>query len=291
MKPTITLTTVALILLAASTAAAQGRTCQYDLECGVGQACNDDGQCVARGGAGSPSTARSAEEACGDDRRCRLDRLKRKNEARRHADLIDEERYVQRMLDEREKKRLEDHPREAAPWSAALRVSRLGPLGLHGGFTIVGRLQPAFEFTWAPDLTLWAPTTAESNGVNGKLAGFFARAGIAYFLLDDWFSPYLSGGFQIGNGRFEDWNAPWDGFGGFGRRIQARFHAAEVGGGFDMQFKFGLNTRLGLVYRPLVYNQARIGPGQYDPVLRQGLADWYRRGASVDVVWLLGWAF
>lgn len=279
------------MLQAAPAAAEGGRTCQYDLECGVAESCSDQGRCVARGSVGGGGTAEQDSDECGPDRRCRLDRLERRNKARRHARTLREEQQVKRLIEEQEKHRLDESPRLKNPFSAALRVSRLGPIGAHLGYVFAGRIQPAFEFTYSPNLYTYAPTTSSSLGISGDLEAWWFRAGVAYFLLDSWFSPYLSAGFQVGLGRFYNYNYDYSlGYDDFGSQTQARFHAGEIGGGFDLQFKFGLQTRLGVVYRPLIYNQARTGPGQYDPQTRQGLADWYKRGAAVDVIWLIGWA-
>ena len=283
-------------LIAFSTAAmgyAQGgRTCQYDLECSVAEACSDAGVCVRRGSIDTPRSGEQSADECGADRRCRLDRLKRKNRAKRHAKTMGEERRVRRLIEDQEQERLEQRPRENKPLSASIRISRLGPIGLHAGYIFLGRIQPTFEFTYSPDLFVWAPATADSFGISGDLEAWWFRGGLSYFLLDSWFSPYLTAGFQVGTGSYDTDNYDFDVdfSGGFGTELRSRFHAGEFGGGFDMQFKFGLQTRLGVVYRPLIYNQARTGPGQYDPQTRQGLAEWYQRGAAVDVVWLLGWA-
>ncbi len=264
-----------------------GRTCQYDLECGVGEACGDTGICVARGALASNGDA--AADDCGADRRCRIDRLKRRNQATRHARTLQEERNVERMLDDAHKQRLAEYPRLKNPLTLALRVSRLGGIGAHVGYTFLGRIQPNLELAYSPSLYVWTPGTGTSPGINGNLQEWWIRAGAAYFLLESWFSPYVSAGFQVGLGKFDNYSFDFD-FVDFGNQTQSIFHAGEFGGGFDMQFKFGLHTRLGVVYRPLIYNQARTGPGQYDPQSRQGLADWYKRGAAVDVIWLLGWA-
>lgn len=281
---------LALVLFAGPVYAQGGRTCEYDLECPAGQACNEMGICMPRGSVGRPTAEESADDACGEDRRCRIDRLKRKNKAQRHARIISEERQVQNMLEQERKKALDDKPRLKDPWSVAVRMSRLGPIGMHGGYTFLGRIHPEFEFTYSPNLYIFAPGSSDSAGISGDFEGWWFRGGLSYFLLDSWFSPYLTAGFQVGVGSFYNFSSGFD-FADFGTEVGSRFHAGEFGGGFDMQFKFGLQTRLGVVYRPLVYNQARIGPGQYDPQTRQGLADWYKRGAAVDVVWLLGWAF
>jgi len=267
---------------------AGGRTCQYDLECGPTQSCNEFGRCVGRGvvdGGSQPS----ADDECGGDRRCRLDRLARKNSARRHATTIREEQQVRSILEEQEKERLEAFPRLKDPLSADLRISRLGATGAHVGYVFFGRLQPEFEFLWS-DLYVYVPADADfAAGIDGYHEGWFFRFGATYFLLESWFSPYVSGGFQLGTGSFQAYSFDFD-FVGTQTNLQTKFHAGEFGAGMDLQFAFGMHTRLGLAYRPLIYNQARHGPGSYDPVTQQGLARWFRQSAGVDLIWLLGWA-
>lgn len=257
-----------------------GRTCQYDLECPATYSCNEQGQCVQRG----YIEQAPADDECGQDRRCRIDRLKRRNQARRHQQIIEEERQVQRLLDRREEERLDDSPRLKSPVVADLRVSRLGPLGVHAGYTLFGHLQPELSLGYS-SLNVF---TSGTTSLSGDFSGWWFEFGASYFLLENWFSPYLSAGFLLMNGEFDSFS------GGFVvdfARPRAIFHAGAVGGGIDLQLGFGLNTRLGMVYRPLIYNQARIGPGQYDPQTRQGLADWFNQAARIDVIWLLGWAF
>lgn len=274
------------VMMVPVTVAAQsgGRTCQYDLECGVGQACNEEGRCAMRGDVGEDE---GADDECGTDRRCRIDRLKRKNDARRHADNIEEERQVRRMIEEAEDERLENFPRLDKPLSGDLRVSRLGALGVHLGYIFAGHIQPEFEFAYS-SLSVFAPAEGSSSGLDGFHDGWWFKLGAAYFLLESWFSPYIAGGFVLGTGRYYSYDFGF--FDSSGADLGTRYHAGEIGGGIDMQFKFGLHTRLGIAYRPLIYNQARIGPGQYDPSTRQGLASWFNDAVAIDVVWLLGWA-
>ncbi len=274
------------VLAAPATAAAQsgGRTCQYDLECDVGEACNERGRCVARGDVGD---GEGAADECGSDRRCRIDRLKRKNNARRHAELIEEERQVRRMIEEAEEERLSNFPRLDKPLSGGLRVSRLGALGVHLGYVIAGHIQPEFEFAYS-DLSVLVTAEGNAAALDGFHEGWWFKGGASYFLLESWFSPYLAAGFVFGTGRYYSYDFGF--FDSAGSDLGTRFHAGEIGGGIDMQFEFGLHTRLGLAYRPLIYNQARIGPGQYDPSTRQGLANWFQEAAAIDVIWLIGWA-
>lgn len=290
MKLLVSFASVLCILLPAVQAAAQkgGRTCQYDLECGPTQSCNDYGRCISRGVV--DGHVESAEDECGTDRRCRLDRLARKNAARRHAKTIREEEQVRDILAEEEEERLKERPRLKDPLSADLRISRLGASGAHIGYVFFGRLQPEFEFIWS-SLYAYTPSGEDgAAGLDGYHDGWFFRFGATYFLLESWFSPYLSAGFQLGTGQFQSYSYDLD-FDFVGSsNLDTKFHAAEVGGGMDLQFAFGMHTRLGLAYRPLIYNQARYGPGSYDPTTRQGLARWYKQAAGVDIIWLIGWA-
>ncbi len=290
MKRALGLFVASILSLSASSAAGQEaepqgmRACSYDLECGPTASCSPRGRCVPHG---QLETGESSTEECGNDRRCRIDRLKRKKRAERHLKTVEEERWAREQIEEQQREIMKAKPRLADPISADIRVSRLGVLGLHAGYVFGGRFQPEFEFTHLPYRYVF---TRGDASIDGNLTAWFLRGGVSYFLLDTPFSPYLTAGFQYGTGRFETYSFD-TGFDFTSNGTQVKFHAAEVGGGVDLQFGFGMHTRLGAVYRPLIYNQARNGPGSYDPFTRDGLESWYKQAASIDVVWLLGWAF
>ena len=198
---------------------------------------------------------------------------------------------MQQMLADEQKQTLKQHPRRKDPIAIAFRVSTLGALGLFAGYTFAERVQPSFEFAYSDTHNVYAPSKNGTPEIDGWFQGWWFRGGLQLFLLDGWFTPVVGAGMQVGTGEFSSFG----GFGGLdffgGSDMQARFHAAEATVGFDMQLQFGAWTRLSAAYRPLIWNQARTGPGSYDPIARDGLANWYRRSKAFDVIWLLGWAF
>lgn len=249
-------------------AVATGRTCEYDLECPTAHTCGADGLCYRRG----ELPRQSADDECGADRRCRIDRLAEQRRRARRSRAAAHEASVQHVTDWHKRELRRTAPRKAFPFSAGLRVSRLGAAGGFLGYTLFGRVQPSFEFTYSPSL--------RRDGYTAEMWWF--RLGGSYFLFDGPITPFLTAGFQVGAGSQSD---------GYTSDAKLVVHAGEVGGGLDVTARFGLMSRLSVVYRPRVYTQAKYGPGSYDDAGRDAIIDWYKRHATVDVVWVLGWAF
>ena len=275
MKPAILV--LAVVFFWAIDVSAQVSQCQYDSQCASHLVCMA-GECT------QPSVDnRNAEDTCGNDRRCRIDRLKRRNNARRKAEVLSEERQVQQMVDAQQAERERDNPRVAAPATLDWRISRLGALGFAGGWTFAGQLRAEGEFVFN-ESDIYFSTSNFFGGIDGFQETTFVSARAVYFILDSWFSPYVSAGVKVGWG---DFNA----YDGFGSQLESTYHAVEAGLGFDVQFEFGMHSRLGVDFRPLIYSQASSEPGVYNEIAKDGLEDWWADDALIDVVWMIGWAF
>jgi len=286
--------TVSMLVGPASAFAARG--CQYDIQCSQGQVCadgvcRDSRQRVAK-------KYESAEDACGNDRRCRIDRLARRNRARRHVKVLDEERWVRKLIDEERDERLKDFPRKKDPVGADLRISRLGPVGVTAGYVFGGHFRPEASFVFNSANIYQHDYDGSGSTLDGTQETFWFDLAATYFVLQSWFTPYLTAGFMIGKGTYNDhgyyYYAPEGGGmppSGPAGPVATVYHAAEIGGGLDLQFAFGLHARVGLNYRPLIYSQASVSKGVYDDATRKGLTNWFKSTVAIDPVVLMGWAF
>ncbi len=258
-----------LVFLVAAPAAAE--TCEYDAECESNEICRE-GQCVDE-----------SDVICGrDDRQCRIRVLKRRNQARRLQRMIREEREVERVLERRRADSVQENPRIRDRLSAGLRVSIFTPLGFGVGYGFTPHIRAEFQYAHQEG-------DISNNEISGFHEGSFFEAALVWIPFDAWATVYGSAGISVLSGTFNS-------FGGFGSvspagELDTIYHALALGGGFDIQFEFGLHTRLGLAYRPLLYNQASFEPGVYDPETQSGLSTWFGEDISLDLVWLIGWAF
>lgn len=279
-----------------SSSGTDGQTeCDYHVDCPSKHVCWR-GTCVQSSEAIDVfmQNDQSADAKCGADRRCRINRLKRQNRARRQARKIEEERYVENLVDERQKKQLQAIPRRDNPIGFDLRISRMGAAGLTGGYSLLGRLRPELHFVhWAADVGV----DYEDEYFDGRQPTNFLIPGLYYFFTDGPFAPYASAAFVYGWGSFDRYGSTsFDDEGNSTTvapdSLDTEYHAVEIGAGLDYQVKkLGAHLRLGLAYRPLIYNQARRSPGQYHKRSREALEKWFEQMAQIDVIFLAGWAF
>ncbi|MFB6372013.1 MAG: hypothetical protein ABEN55_02590 [Bradymonadaceae bacterium] len=265
--------------------------CSYHVDCPSDHVCWR-GSCVRTSRAMEIMSSASANDQCGADRRCRIERLKRKNRARRQARKLQEERYVENLVDKKQKKQLQEKPRHHKPLGVNLRASRLGVVGLVAGYTLLGRLRPELHFVhWPADVYV----QHNDRDFSGFQPTTFLIPGLYYFFLDTPFSPYASASFLYGWGNYQNDSfgvGPREGGPSGPGQLDTEYHALELGAGLDYQIKkLGAHFRLGLTYRPLIYNQARIAPGRYHKPTRGALEKWFKQMVQVDVIFLAGWAF
>lgn len=265
-----------------------------DNECSYHVDCPQDHMCVRGKCERSERVVEdmTAQEACGQDRRCRIERLKRRNRARRHARMLEEERELEAQIDQFQEEELEDYPRLDRPFSADLRFSRFGLLGLSAGYTFFGRLRAELQFAHHPNYDVF--TTVDSREFSGSQTMHWVVPGLVYFFTDGVFAPYGGLSFVYGFGSYEEFG-PTE-VGGDDSRpegaVDTEYHAVELKSGVDYQMReMGAHLRFGLAYRPLIYNQARLGPGQYADLTRRAMEDWFGSLAQIDVMILAGWAF
>jgi hypothetical protein len=245
----------------------------------------------------------AAAEDCGNDRRCRLDRLKRETRARRVSQRLHDEKVVDALVAEQEKARLEKLPRIAKPWILDQRSSLFGVLGLNVGYTFAryAQIQTSYMHSSA-DVYFQGDLDRGLGGWPGWLSTHWWTTGVSVFPYTGLVTPYVSAAFARVWGDLDseygvtvDVPQP-DGsmfveYQYTSRQLEVVLHAIELGAGVDLQTQIGFHARLGAIYRAPVYVQARTGPGEYDPDARQSVRDWYDENARIDFVLLLGWAF
>lgn len=282
----LTASFLAGLLLFGHPALAAGERCEYDLQCGQGETCWD---AVCTPDDEIPVYV-GADEQCGRDRRCRIERLKRRNQARRQLDVLREEEIVRQELERLRARELDERPREKHPWNVGWNFTIQSPAGFTGGYTFAHpfRVEAAFLNI---DQSYFS-SGADGGSINGDVDASFFDLGIVLNVLSGTTSPYLKAGAMFGTGSF----ASFDGFFSGGGSTDIVFHALEFEGGFDFAFDFGdtaggLHLRLGAAFRPLIFNQARISPGVYDATTRDGMANWWDETMFVDLNFIIGWVF
>lgn len=269
------------VLVAVPAEVRSAQQCQYNVDCDEGQTCLR-GECTA---IEDVLDYASADEACGADRRCRIERLKRRNRARRHAAKLEEEKYVEDLLERRRKQFVEQRPRLDNPWTVDYRISRLGAVGLVGGWGVDE------HFRFEGQVVHWnASVSVQEDGasLDGSQPVTFIIPGVFYYFFDDPLSPFVGGSFLYARGKMNtfDFETPSG-----GRSLGTEYHALSFQTGGDLQVSGGAHVRFGFAYRPLIYNQARYRPGEYDEQARKLLEQWFREMVRIDVVVQAGWSF
>jgi hypothetical protein len=262
--------------------------------------------CVVAAG---PGDTRSAEEACGTDRRCRIERLKELNRSRREygfreADAAEARRHQQEIESD------PDNFRELKPWVGSVEAGRTGP-AVFFGYSPFSWLRLEALFRWSP--VSWQRYggytdngSSESN-IDGDL--FFGGTGASFFPVTIGFlrgalSPYASAHFLLGYGfasvyafRSEIITDPntgeWLGenYDSTSGEVDTRMDMVQLSAGVAWQWKHGLRGHLGFVYREPVYTQASSGTAEYDPLAKELLGDWHADAARFDFTLQVGWAF
>ncbi len=103
--------------------------CLYDFQCDGVNVCKA-GRCVRP----DYVPQSSSDDLCGADRRCRIDRLKRTNAARRHLVVLNEEETTRRVVEEAEREIQGPQPRLDTPLVVDWRLSRAGVAGFSLGY-------------------------------------------------------------------------------------------------------------------------------------------------------------
>ena len=170
--------------------------CQYDYECGVAQQCVN-AKCVADFDADD----QSANDACGTDRRCRINRLKRANAAWRHIDQLNTEKRLKEDLARAQKEKLKEQPRLFKPMVFGLQESRLGPVpGVYFGWTLAGQIRATVDYQFSE------LDTYTNNG-NQFAEIHWLTVAAEYFMFTGAVTPYVRAGFKLGNGTFDSYSS------------------------------------------------------------------------------------
>ena len=293
---------------------AQGpkRACITDTQCGTAQRC-DGGYCQmippeesAEGdgfeytptsqrqpGEDEVASTLTTEEECDADRRCRIDRLRRKNNARRYQTLLEEEDRALRLQKDVTRRQVEVKPRSARPFALDFYAS-FG-LGVAASYLLRERLRVEALATFIP----YAYVDGGSQTVDGvttysdgDLSGWNVGGAVTYLFRTKVWSPYVSGAVLFHRGSYYSYSYSFDGFGGdTSSDVQSVIHLLEGRFGFDVQFKRGFRTRLGVLYRYPIYTLAKFGPGDYDTTRTEALDSWIKGPRRIAPEFSIGWAF
>ena len=229
----------------------------------------------------------TTNEECSRDRRCRINRLRRNNNARRYVDMTQQEAYVMQYQRRYKETVISDIYRLVDPITAEFILQMNNPAlgaGLIAGYTFSGKFRLEVGWSYADDY-VYLDNFEEDLFLDGNIdMSSFSLVG-TYMFKTSWWSPYLSAGLIYATGEF----GSFDNFSSSG--LSVLFHALHAAAGVDFQSSFGLRGRLGLVYRYPVYVRAAFGPGQYDETTREGLRAWYSQDMSILPEFSFGWAF
>ncbi len=230
----------------------------------------------------------TSDEACDVDRRCRINRLRRQNNARRYMTQTRGERAIERAQARAEVKRQEAIRRLIDPAILELTFSPQvidgeGRIGLITGYTLLeGRLRPELRVGSLEDY---------ADGFDERTGAYFSQhvslwdvsLGVAYLFRQTWWSYYAGAYINTLFG---------DSYGDFGGgELQINIHALSASLGLDLQLGFGLRARVGVVARYPLYVRAAYAPGVYDEAARSGLRAWFNGDQRFDMELGLGWAF
>lgn len=243
----------------------------------------------ARPGAWENSTAVSD---CGADRRCRIDRLKRRNEARRYQSMLVEEDQARRTQERIATKKAEENIRLNKPLTAEFYVTRMGP-GVSVGYTLASKFHLDASVT-RRDSYIYDSVTVDGSQVyiEGSYNSVNIAAQATYYLRTGVFAPYFAGGVFYGRGGLSPYY--YDDF-GFGDSSSSDstviLHVVQGSLGLDAQTKLGARARLGFMLRQPIYTQARYSPGNYDTSTKSLVESWFKENQRFGVEFSMGWAF
>lgn len=283
-----------------STGGGEGASCEYHTDCDSGYLCMA-GSCQTTAAVrqallnvDGDSYGLTASEACGGNRQCRIDHLKQHNRRQRRQERARTAEAAREKASEIQKRQLKEFARLDNAISVDWRASRLGALGIAAGYTFGGRLRAELQLAHRRFFFNQTIESQESDyDVNGRQRVTFLMPGVYYFFLESDFTPYLGATFLYGRGQL---NASTNSFGDNQAPEQpdlgTEYHSIGLHGGLDFQWQGnGFHSRLGLAYRPPIYQQARISAGQYSESGREAIEQWYNEMVRIDVVFLLGWSF
>lgn len=234
----------------------------------------------------------TAVSDCGADRRCRIDRLKRRNEARRYQAMIIEEEQARQTQERFAQKKREENIRLNKPITAEFYVTRMGP-GISVGYTLASQFHLDASIT-RRDSYIYDSVTVDGSTVyiEGNYNSVNVAAQATYYLRTGVFAPYLAGGVFYGRGGLSPYYYDDFGFGdSSGSDSTVILHVVQGSLGLDAQSKLGARARLGFQLRQPIYTQARYSPGNYDTSTKSLVENWFKENQRFGVEFSLGWAF
>ena len=220
-----------------------------------------------------------ADEACGQDRRCRIERLAARNRARRHYDIARQERATQREVERILSQQGSTLLRDVKPWSVAFQRHPHG-LGLMGGRTFAGHFRLEASWVFQDRRIDYVPDDSTAPTLNAFQTAGFGTVHFTFLPSKRWLSPMVSAGFAMGRGTYGSGSGP-----------QVLYHLVTGAIGAEAQFEIGLMVRMAYRHGRVLYNQVRHGPGSYEADTRRSLREYMNNDGLGGVDFSIGWAF
>ena len=254
-------------------------------EAAAERAAEREGAAASQGLVAPPLPTGQAE--CDQDRRCRINRLRRQSNARRYVQLLQQEEVAMRYQRVHQDRLISDIPRRVSPIHTDLMASFLG-YGVSAGYTFAGRFRLALGFEYFDQ---YLSVTVEELGnafFDADVEAAFVHLEGTYLLRESWWSPYVSAQLIYGQGSLDSFNE--FGFGG-GAGRSLTMHVIKGVLGMDMQSSFGLRGRIGLVALLPIYTRVAFGPGSYDDFAKSGIEAYFASEIRFGPEVSLGWSF
>ncbi len=261
--------------------------------------------------------APAADDLCGEDRRCRLARLKKVSASRHFSAQRGADFRSLKFMDTAQARGLSDVPRLRRPWGADLRVDSDAATGVSGRYNISGHWQVAASYQ-AVVYSKAVELNSRTIDLQSDPLSIYSLEGVYLTRLGS-FSPLVGFGarYLIGQASIYDTNAPADpgilgtlagvlanivgstppipglGAGGPARgEGELEGHLVTLKGGVDYQvLSTGFHGRLVLSYTyPLFMGHRDAGTGDNLPT-RQSAADWAASYLTWNLELSLGWSF
>ncbi|RDV39854.1 hypothetical protein DV096_04630 [Bradymonadaceae bacterium TMQ3] len=226
-----------------------------------------------------------ADRVCGQNRRCRIERLKEHQRSRRHLDIARQQLETRRQAEVILARRKEDIHRVDKPWLAGFTAHFLGTGMLVGRTFLGGHLRAEATARFVNSYLYYQPDDPSLGSIDGNQSLILGTAQATYLPSSRWLSPYLSAGFSMGSGEFYNYSS------GGNSDTQVTYHLVSAAVGFEAQFSFGLNARLGVTHGRVLYNQVSYAPGAYDRQARDNLRAYMNSDGLFSFDFTLGWAF
>ncbi|MEM1348109.1 MAG: hypothetical protein AAGI01_06115 [Myxococcota bacterium] len=252
--------------------------------------------CAQQAGAQELKQRETAAEECAADRRCRIDRMKRSNTARRRQEYLEAEEQVRRYEESLVREEQARKNRLLKPWATdfylAFNLNGDAMVGFSGGYAFSPNFRVEGVFAYQSAFLSQETTLAgQPVFLDGALDLLYAAPMATYMVTTGWLTPYVSGGLMLGRGRFQTFGGFLEEGGGpsFGSG-SARVHLAHLGLGLDAQFKRGLRAKFGgVVRRPILVTVT--DDGAYSSVSSEAAQEALRQSELIGFELSFGWAF